>query len=164
MWTKEEFRRNVGMIDVSRITARAPGIDWGWWNYADNILFFGKTDWERAIGIIYNFVPGSEQYRIYGCPPGNPPTYDECILFENKSGDAIDQQDEDICTRALSYLPHASGRMDGIVLQPSSNPYPCSTCGSDEAQASSLSINNNLLPILLGGAIGIGTLLWILKS
>ena len=112
--------QRVGVINVPAITARAPSWDFGWWNYGDHILFWGKKDWERAIGIIYRFVEGSGVFDIFGCGfPANPPAFDECILFTDRENTYIDEQDEDICMRALGQLPRAGGGLDGMTVRPS---------------------------------------------
>jgi len=120
MYTKYKFMQRVGVIDVPAITAREPTWDWDWWNYGNHILFWGKKDWERAIGIIYKFVEGSGVFDIFGCGfPANPPAFEECILFTDRDNQYIDEQDDDICMRALGELPRAAGRLDGMVIQPS---------------------------------------------
>jgi hypothetical protein len=109
------------MVDVSQITARAAGPNWGWWRYGDEILCFGKEDQECAVGIIFRRMADGA-YQIYKCwAPGIPPIDDNCIFFQDKEGNDTPTQNDDICSRAWSLLPLGSGKLDGITLAPSAS-------------------------------------------
>lgn len=117
MCTKEEFRQRVGMVNLNAITAQAPGRSWSWYRYGV-LICFGKEDHECAVGIIYKY--SEDIYDIFECwAPGIPPMDDNCIIFRDRNGNYIDEQDSLITDRALGALPRASGKMDGIILKPS---------------------------------------------
>jgi hypothetical protein len=136
MYTREQFRRQVGVIDLSRITANAPGSMLGWWRYGDDLVCFGNTDVECRIGVIIRAMPGAS-YPVYGCwAPGNPPIDDNCIIFTDRDGRSVTTQDDDVCGLALSKLPRGSGKSDGITIVPSASSVGmCNSCGTVPTQA-----------------------------
>jgi hypothetical protein len=154
MCTREEFRRRVGVVDVSQITARAAGPNWGWWRYGDEILCFGKEDQECAVGIIFRRMEDGA-YQIYKCwAPGIPPIDDNCIFFQDKDGNDTPTQNDDICSRAWASLPLGSGKMDGITLAPSSS--VCNPCSAASAGVQGATLAEKIAVVALGAFIVAG--------
>ena len=100
---KETFLSKIkGKIDGDAIGRPPLGDEFKWWTYGGVVWFWGKTDWQFAVGIVFGG-------KYFGCDnPANPPTSAKCILFYDENDNPIETQDETICNAALAALPYVS--------------------------------------------------------
>jgi len=98
---KETFLSKIkGKIDGDAIGRPPLGDEFKWWTYGGVVWFWGKTDWQFAVGIVFGG-------KYFGCDnPANPPTSAKCILFYDENDNPIETQDETICNAALAALPY----------------------------------------------------------